>query len=129
MVVRLPILDPKASKARDYPVWALEEWRKHHKLHPPKEAIRQKHVRCELGPVEYDTQGMSYPKFIQQVLCTECRGDGSPHDPMIVGCRIYTCELWPYRFGKNPTKQAAGRLTKNAPPTRRNGSGVAGGVS
>jgi hypothetical protein len=128
--VALPILDPKASAARDYPVWALEEWKKKHRLYPPKEAIRQKHVRCQLvGEPPEAPEGMSYPKFIQTKLCTDCRGEGEPTDPMIVGCRIYSCELWPFRFGKNPNRQAAGRGTKNVPPGRRKPQNGGEGVS
>lgn len=115
----LPILDSKASAARDYPVWALEEWKKKHRLYPPKEALRRKDVRCGAGaekPTDHEEAAEAFrtlPKYIQH-LCTECRGEGEVDDPLIVGCRIYSCECWPYRWGKNPSRAGLGRFKKRA---------------
>lgn len=109
----LVVLDERASKARNHPVWALEEWKKHHTLHPPKEAIRRKDVRCGAdGEQPVDHRGAAkafrtFPKYLQH-LCTECSGEGGTNDPLIVGCRIYECEIWPYRFGKNPSRAGMG---------------------
>jgi hypothetical protein len=117
--VSLPVLDPKATAARDYPVWALVEWKKHHDLHPPREALRRKHVRCALGEPDYEAAKghKTFPRYLQH-LCTECKGEGSVRDPMIVGCRTYECEVWPYRFGKNPSRAGLGnRMAK--PPVPR----------
>lgn len=124
--VALPILDPKASTARNYPVWALEEWKKHHTLHPPREAIRRKGVRCGAegdAPVDHGEAAKAFrtfPKYLQH-LCTECRGEGKANDPMIVGCRIYECEVWPYRFGKNPSRKGLGNRDAQPPLPRTHG--------
>jgi hypothetical protein len=124
--VPLPILDPKASAARDYPVWALEEWQKKHRLYAPKEALRRKGVRCGApgDPVTDHEEAAkafrTFPKYLQH-LCTECRGEGQVNDPAIVGCRIYACEVWPYRFGKNPSRKGLGNRKALPPKPRTHG--------
>ena len=115
--ISLPILDERASAIRGEPVWSLEEWEKHHTRYAPKLALQKKHKRCDLPPpnMEAAKEFRTFPKYLQS-LCTECHGDGSIHDPLIVGCKVYGCEVWPYRFGTNPKRTGIAPGKKAAEP-------------
>ena len=108
--MELPVLDEKASKMRGEPVWAFAEWKKHHKPHGPRVALREKYRRCTLPDSELDAELAamdaygSAARYIRDVHCDACRGG---EKPLIVGCKVYSCEVWPYRQGKNPNRKGA----------------------